>query len=232
MRLALLANDAKFDTPEIHSRYSCPELAKSIEPVGKAYALLQGKYMRRAQRAQIAKGEVLKDEEGNVINLEDSAGEESAGEEEKGDDGEDHKGDFGKKGHKKTKAEIEKEALDADYYKILEIEYTPDVDEKKITMAFRKMALTYHPDKLGKKANANTKKIWLTIQKAYDTLTDPAKKRKYDSSLPFDDSMPKESDLVSDETFYDLFEKCFANNAKFAVDKPVPHIGNKDTPMD
>lgn len=94
------------------------------------------------------------------------------------------------------------------------------------------MALTYHPDKLGDKANANTKKIWLQIQTAYDTLTDSAKRKKYDSSLPFDDKLPKESELVDDEAFFELFAKCFANNAKFAVVKPVPHIGNKDTPIE
>lgn len=63
-------------------------------------------------------------------------------------------------------------------------------------------------------------------------MTDPARRKKYDSSLPFDDKIPKESELVSDETFFDLFEKCFALNAKFAVNKPIPNIGNMDTPME
>lgn len=61
MRLALLANDEKLLAPEAYSWAMCPELAKSIEPVGKAYALLQGKVMRAAQRAQVKEGEVLKD---------------------------------------------------------------------------------------------------------------------------------------------------------------------------
>jgi len=40
----------------------------------------------------------------------------------------------------------------------LNIEHNHDATEAQITKAFRKMALTYHPDKLGKKGrNANTK---------------------------------------------------------------------------
>jgi hypothetical protein len=63
-------------------------------------------------------------------------------------------------------------------------------------------------------------------------LTDPARRKKYDSSLPFDDKIPKESDLVDDKTFFDLFTKCFDLNAKFAVDKPVPKMGDMNTPID
>ena len=62
-------------------------------------------------------------------------------------------------------------------------------------------------------------------------MTDPQKRKKYDSSLPFDDKIPKESDLVDDETFFELFKKCFATNAKFAVVKPVPDMGDMNTPI-
>jgi len=61
----------------------------------------------------------------------------------------------------RTRAEIEKEALASDHYKILGLEDNHGASEAQITKAFRKMALSYHPDKLGDKANANTKKIWL-----------------------------------------------------------------------
>ena len=63
-------------------------------------------------------------------------------------------------------------------------------------------------------------------------MTDDAKRKKYDSSLPFDDKMPKEADLVSDEAFFELWSKCFANNAKFAVVRPVPDIGDLNTPIE
>ena len=53
------------------------------------------------------------------------------------------------------------------------------------------MALKYHPDKLGHEPSERDKEVWLKIQEAYETLMDPAKKRKYDSSLPFDEKIPE-----------------------------------------
>jgi len=32
---------------------------------------------------------------------------------------------------------------------------------------------------------------------------DPAKRRKYDSSLPFDEKIPEEGDWANEEEFYD-----------------------------
>ena len=69
------------------------------------------------------------------------------------------------------------------------------------------------------------------MQNAYETLTDPARRKKYDSTLPFDDEIPKEGGF-NDETFYNIFEECFKNNARFSTIKPVPNLGDKNTPID
>ena len=50
--------------------------------------------------------------------------------------------------------------------------------------------------------------------------------------MPFDDKIPKESDLDSDEAFFELFKKCFATNAKFAIIRPVPDLGDLNTPIE
>lgn len=90
------------------------------------------------------------------------------------------------------------------------------------------MVLMYHPDKLGENITESDKEIFLKIQNAYETLIDPVKRKRYDSSLPFNDSIPSDADIIglSDPGFYELFESVFRRNALFAKKKPVPNLGD------
>jgi len=63
-----------------------------------------------------------------------------------------------------------------DYYKILGIERS--ADEKQIKTAFRKLARKYHPD-VNKDSNATVK--FKEINEAYEVLSDPEKRQRYDS---------------------------------------------------
>ena len=92
------------------------------------------------------------------------------------------------------------------------------------------MALQCHPDKLGDKLTENDKQVWLQIQKAYDTLMDKKKRAAYDSSLPFDDSIPEEKD-INDDNFFEIFEEVFVRNGQFSKKSPVLKIGQIWTPM-
>lgn len=59
------------------------------------------------------------------------------------------------------------------------------------------------------------------------------KRKRYDSTLPFDDNIPSaETNDINDDNFYDLFGAVFMRNARFAKKKPVPNIGDPDTPID
>ena len=62
---------------------------------------------------------------------------------------------------------------------------------------------------------------------AYETLLDPVKRRRYDSSLPFDDIIPEDSQITSEKKFYQLFNRSFVNNARFSTIKPVPTLGKE-----
>lgn len=93
------------------------------------------------------------------------------------------------------------------------------------------MSLIFHPDKLGRPATVKDKEIWLQVQEAYDTLINKAKKRRYDSTLDFDEKLP-EIAKVTDENFYELYGACFELNSRFSDIKPIPTLGDKDTPID
>jgi len=66
-----------------------------------------------------------------------------------------------------------------DCYSILGI--THNATDEEIKRAYRRLALQYHPDR-NKSPEATA--IFTVIQIAYDTLIDPGKRRRYDSTIP------------------------------------------------
>ena len=185
------------------------------------------KYHKLAERIQMGASAHFEPEE------EKKGSSASSGEEESKDEELDakRKAEAEKKRKTKTKEQIEAEALAGDLYGLLGLEdKTYEAGENDINRAYKKLALLYHPDKLGDKYTEKEKEMWLKIQSAYETLADPAKRRKYDSSLPFDEDVPSE-DEFDDETFYDVFAKVFNLNSKWSVKKPVPNLGDDATPL-
>jgi len=91
----------------------------------------------------------------------------SESEEEKGveEDGEEKNQDWEKKRRRRTKEDIEKEVLlMGDLYAIMGLEHlTYEAGDGDIKSAYRKMALMYHPDKLGESITESDKEIWLKI---------------------------------------------------------------------
>ncbi|KAK0763049.1 hypothetical protein N5P37_004032 [Trichoderma harzianum] len=80
--------------------------------------------------------------------------------------------------HEIRKAELEmKKSLRKDYYKIMGIE--KDADANEIKRAYRKMAVKLHPDKNPGDAEAEAK--FKDMQEAYETLSDPQKRARYDN---------------------------------------------------
>lgn len=61
-------------------------------------------------------------------------------------------------------------------------------------------------------------------------MTDPEKKKAFDSSLPFDDSIPKETE-VTEENFYEVFDPVFKRNSIWSKKKPIPEIGLATTSL-
>ena len=92
--------------------------------------------------------------------------------------------------------------------------------------------MSFHPDKNGNKKTEKDKKLWLNIKTARTTLMDLSKRRRYDSTLDFDDSIPSAKDIKSDTDFYIKFGVCFLRNSRFAEVRPAPELGNADTPIE
>ena len=75
-------------------------------------------------------------------------------------------------------AELElKKSKRKDYYKILGLE--KDATENEIKKAYRKLAIVHHPDKNPDNEEAAEK--FKEIGEAYETLSDPEKRARYDS---------------------------------------------------
>ena len=68
-----------------------------------------------------------------------------------------------------------------DYYQILGV--TKGASPEEIKKAYRKLAIKYHPDKTGNDPAAEEK--FKEASEAYDTLSDPNKKSKYDNPHTF-----------------------------------------------
>jgi len=83
-------------------------------------------------------------------------------------------------------AELElKKSKRKDYYKILGVE--KDADENQIKKAYRKAAIIHHPDK--NRDDEQAEERFKDIGEAYETLSDPEKRARYDSGEDLMDPM-------------------------------------------
>jgi len=119
---------------------------------------------------------------------------------------------------------------DVDLYALLGVPEAASAEELK--KAYRQLALTAHPDKLDKGVDEATAKKaqekFVQIQEAYELLSEPAKRLQYDSSLDFDDSLPRFKPSEN-EDFFEVFAEAFKRNARFSTKRPVPELGDADT---
>jgi curved DNA-binding protein CbpA len=65
-----------------------------------------------------------------------------------------------------------------DYYKLLGV--SPDAEPEEIRRAYRKLSLQYHPD--FNPGNQEAADRFRQITEAYETLSDPDKRRRYGQS--------------------------------------------------
>ena len=109
----------------------------------------------------------------------------------------------------------------SDYYTLLGLGHRKyDVTERELKVAYRRAVMQFHPDKNKKiKGGEEAKEFFLTLEKAYNTLKDPEKKRGHDSGIDIEGleapSKADSSDLTAEE-FIELWEPVFTSNARFS----------------
>ncbi|WIA15047.1 hypothetical protein OEZ85_001747 [Tetradesmus obliquus] len=137
---------------------------------------------------------------------------------------------------KKSKAKKKQaKSKDVDYYELLGLQHERFMaTEAQLKQAYRKACLEHHPDKklVGvdcEDAKSAAEEHFKQIQAAYDTLSDPAKRREYDSTDEFDDSLPLD---CAPADFFKVFAPAFRRNARWSVDPKVPDVGDEGSPWD
>ena len=97
------------------------------------------------------------------------------------------------------------------YYQVLQRNLPLHASADEIKKAYHKACLKYHPDKTGR---GEEDEVFLLVKAAFDTLSDPVKRRSYDSTVDFDESIPKEG--VEETEFYAVYGPVFERNLRFA----------------
>ena len=78
--------------------------------------------------------------------------------------------------------------------------------------------MKYHPDKLGREATKKDEEAFACITKSAEILSDPQKRRAFDSVDPeFDNSIPKGDSKDLMKNFYEIFEPVFERNSRWAI---------------
>lgn len=124
-----------------------------------------------------------------------------------------------------------------DLYELLELgEKRWHATADDIKKSFRRISLTYHPDKiahLGEKAREDSEAHFKAVMKAYDILSDKKKRAAYDSIDDVDDSIPTERDATaSPARFFENFGECFALNSRWSISNRVPELGDDTLELD
>ncbi|KAL3802145.1 hypothetical protein ACHAW5_000230 [Stephanodiscus triporus] len=146
-------------------------------------------------------------------------------------DGDDDDDDDGNDGGRKKKLSGKKEydlltmsdrkLKKLNYYQVLSRSLPMHANSDEVRRAYHKACLRYHPDKTGRDEEDE---VFLLVKAAFDTLSDPMKRRSYDSTVDFDESIPKEG--VSESDFYAEYGPVFERNLRFAsCNDPMNQVG-------
>ncbi|KAI9202380.1 uncharacterized protein BJ171DRAFT_514822 [Polychytrium aggregatum] len=99
--------------------------------------------------------------------------------------------------------------------------------EEDIKRAYRRKVLKHHPDKKAAGGNTMDDSFFKCIQKAWEVISDPSRRRIWDSCDPqFDDRLPNPSQKGD---FFSIYGPVFERESRFSKILPVPTVGDADS---
>merc|ERR1711935_477451 len=119
-----------------------------------------------------------------------------------------------------------------DHYAILglqDVRYK--ATDKQLKAVHKALVLKYHPDKLGREATKKDEEAFACITKSAEILSNPQKRRAFDSVDPeFDNSIPKGDTKELIANFYSQFQPVFERNTRWALNRSkVPPLGTEES---
>lgn len=122
------------------------------------------------------------------------------------------------------------------YWKEIDLYYLMGVDKEatdsfsdaEFKTAFKKQAKLFHPDVLRSFNIQDNGASFIALTKAYQTLSNPAKKRQYDCVF-FDEAIPENRSYAAEE-FFRVFAEVFSRNAVFSIKPYTVDFGDAETP--
>ncbi|ORY87742.1 DnaJ domain-containing protein, partial [Protomyces lactucae-debilis] len=114
-----------------------------------------------------------------------------------------------------------------DHYAVLGLsKYRYKATDAQIKKAHRKKVLKHHPDKKAASGNVNDDSFFKCIAKAHEILSDPVKRRQFDS---VDEGADVPTPKKGAKDFYKSWGRAFAAEGRFSTKQPVPVLGNAES---
>lgn len=98
--------------------------------------------------------------------------------------------------------------------------------EDNIRRAHRRQVLRHHPDKKAAEGAGDEDGFFKLIQKAFETLTDPSRRRQFDSI----DQAAEVGVSKKEKDFFVRWAPVFEAEGRFSTKTPVPRLGTIDAP--
>ncbi|KAK5942754.1 Zuotin [Knufia obscura] len=118
-----------------------------------------------------------------------------------------------------------------DHYAVLGLsKYRWRATDDQIKKAHRKKVLKHHPDKKAAAGESEADSFFKCIQRANEILTDPVRRRQFDSvDEKADREPPTKKEITKPSAFYKKWGAVFASEGRFSNKQPVPSLGNDNS---